>query len=109
MALFGDEAATYARRPSDREALDGGFRAVNVSDGMWTLYMVLFGNFDHSFLTIQNEGGVVFLMFTVIGSFVFSNLLIAMFDSTYREIEMEARGIWVRVWMSVAFPACITC
>jgi hypothetical protein len=57
-----------------------------------SLYATMFGNFDRNFLESQNGlGNAVFGLFTIIGTFLFANLLIAMFGSTFQRIAESSQ------------------
>ena len=43
LTAFVNETEQFAKRPVDADGLDQSFRAVDFTDGLVTLYMVMFG------------------------------------------------------------------
>ena len=57
--------------------------------------MVMFGAFERAFLATESlMSNTIFFLFTVLGFFLFANLMIAMFGSTYTKIEEESYTFW---------------
>ena len=58
----------------------GGYLAGQFSEGLLTLYMVMMGGFERGNLDTQNRGAnILFFLFTLLGTFLFANLLIAIY------------------------------
>ena len=43
LTAFVNETKQFGERPVDADGLDQSFRAVDFTDGLFTLYMVMFG------------------------------------------------------------------